>query len=83
MQTARYLISIRQGQLALQLNLVEGQQTNAKYKTAYGIISLVAKCTTYKYEPLTETSSELKVEYLLYSGEALLGEYKLELQFKA
>ena len=31
----------------------------------------------------TETSGELKVEYLLYSGEELLGEYKLELQFKA
>ena len=62
---AELLLTRRQGQLALQLNLVEGQQTNAKYKTAYGIISLVAKCTTYKYEPLTETSSELKVEYLL------------------
>ena len=67
----------------MQLNLAEGQQTNAKYKTAYGIIPLAVKCTTYRYEQLAETSGELKVEYLLYSGEELLGEYKLELQFKA
>ena len=33
---AELLLTRRQGQLALQLNLVEGQQTNAKYKTAYG-----------------------------------------------
>ena len=32
---AELLLTRRQGQLALQLNLVKGQQTNAKYKTAY------------------------------------------------
>lgn len=80
---AELLLTRRQKELALQLNLAEGQQTNAKYKTAYGVIPLAVKCTTYKYEQIAETSGELRVEYLLYSGEELLGEYKLELQFKA
>ena len=69
--------------MSLQLKLKKGELLGAKYKTAYGVILLNAKCLAYDFIRQSETSGQLEAKYELYSGEELLGKYKLELQFKA
>lgn len=77
------LLTRQQTNMSLQLKLKNGELLGAKYKTAYGVILLNAKCLAYDFIRKNETSGQLEAKYELYSGEELLGKYKLELQFKA
>ena len=76
------MLTRRQKELELQLVLRVDEKTNAKYKTVYGTIFLTASCQKYVLEKDGQASGVLKVAYELYSGDDLLGKYKLELQFK-
>lgn len=72
----------RSGQNRLQLNFRRGHRLSAQYKTHYGLMNIdtVTPLLNVKIaeRPLR---GELKIDYLLYGGDQLLGKYNIRLQF--
>lgn len=72
----------RSGQNRLQLNFRRGHRLSAQYKTPYGLMNIdtVTPLLNVKIaeRPLR---GELKIDYLLYGGDQLLGKYNIRLQF--
>ncbi|WP_057876033.1 DUF1934 domain-containing protein [Liquorilactobacillus aquaticus] len=80
------IIQLTRKQADIQMKLYFGdkQRIAALYRTAVGDIPIEtitpALSVTTRDNPL---SGVIKIDYLLYSGEKLLGDYKLRLQFTA
>ena len=74
----------RNGEAELRLHFISGKRVTARYQTPYGIMPIET------VTPLLETSFQerpfsgnVKIDYLLYAGDKLVGNYKIRLQFTA
>ncbi|MFC6275469.1 DUF1934 domain-containing protein [Levilactobacillus tangyuanensis] len=74
----------RAAEAELRLHFVSGKRVTARYNTPYGTMPIET------VTPLLETKFEerpfrgnVKIDYLLYAGEELVGNYKIRLQFTA
>ncbi|HIW71394.1 MAG TPA: DUF1934 domain-containing protein [Candidatus Levilactobacillus faecigallinarum] len=74
----------RNGDTELRLHFISGKRITARYRTPYGVMPIET------VTPLLETnfqerpfSGHVKIDYLLYAGEELVGNYKIRLQFTA
>ncbi|ETA73988.1 YwiB family protein [Ligilactobacillus equi] len=79
---AEVLLTRKQEQLRLQIQLSAGQTLAARYHTAFGKLDLQAQTQKLLIElDEVETKGVIKADYQLYSGQELLGDYKLRLHF--
>ncbi|MBU5310356.1 DUF1934 domain-containing protein [Ligilactobacillus saerimneri] len=73
-----------QHRTALQFDTTATKVTN-HYHTPYGMIELVTRTTRLDHvlDLTKQPQGHLAIDYRLYQGVSLLGEYKIRLQFKA
>lgn len=74
----------RSGQLRLRLSFSEGESKTTSYMTPYGAVEL--ECRTDRLECEYDEAGRcggLAVDYVLFTGGEILGEYKIRLQFAA
>lgn len=74
----------RNAEAELRLHFISGKRVTARYKTPYGIMPIETVTpyleTSFQERPF---SGNVKIDYLLYAGEELVGNYKIRLQFTA
>ena len=76
------LLTRKQENLRLQLPLKLGEKSPVRYHTAYGALDLMVETKELLIEvEATTNQGVIKAEYDLYSGQELLGQYKLRLHF--
>ncbi|UQS87064.1 DUF1934 domain-containing protein [Nicoliella spurrieriana] len=68
----------------LQVRFAEGRKFTDRYHTPYGLMNMEAETTKLAYQYQDKPArGNLRVEYRLFSGANLLGDYKIRLQFSA
>ncbi|AVL00546.1 DUF1934 domain-containing protein [Pediococcus inopinatus] len=74
----------RAGENKLRLRFSDGKRIQARYRTPYGILP-VDTVTPFLEIRMRDRpiSGTVKVDYQLFAGESLLGDYKIRLQFTA
>ncbi|CAJ1226271.1 DUF1934 domain-containing protein [Levilactobacillus zymae] len=74
----------RNAEAELRLHFVSGKRVTARYRTPYGIMP-IETVTPYLEADFKERpfSGNIKIDYLLYAGEQLVGNYKIRLHFTA
>lgn len=74
----------RNGEAELRLHFISGKRVTARYRTPYGIMP-IETVTPFLEADFQERpfSGNVKIDYLLYAGEELVGNYKIRLQFTA
>ncbi|VDG21422.1 hypothetical protein MUDAN_BIHEEGNE_03053 [Lactiplantibacillus mudanjiangensis] len=78
------VVLTRSAENRLQLHFSNGKRVQARYRTPMGVLP-VDTVTPLLQVRLRERpfSGEIKINYDLYAGEQLIGNYKLRLQFTA
>jgi uncharacterized beta-barrel protein YwiB (DUF1934 family) len=74
----------QQGEMKMRLYFASQKRVSTTYKTPYGVIpieTLTNKINISKKD--MPISAKVEVDYLLYSQEKIVGEYKIRLQFTA
>ena len=69
-------------QMKLRLYFDEAKHYETNYQTPFGAINLTCQTQKVLFEE-ENAKGQLAVDYQLFSGEELLGEYKIRLQFEA
>ena len=69
-------------QMKLRLYFDEAKHYETNYQTPFGAIKLTCQTQKVLFEE-ENAKGQLAVDYQLFSGEELLGEYKIRLQFEA
>ncbi|MHA8110648.1 YwiB family protein [Lactobacillaceae bacterium Melli_B4] len=68
----------------LQVRFAQGKKMTARYHTPYGAMKMDAETLMLGYQYQDDPArGQLQVDYRLYSGADLLGDYKIRLQFSA
>jgi len=74
----------RKAEAELRLHFVSGKRVTARYNTPYGIMPIETVTpyleTSFQEKPF---SGNVKIDYLLYANDDLVGNYKIRLQFTA
>lgn len=77
-------LSRKSGQMRLKLHFNENGKFETSYLTPYGAVDL--RCETdyckFDYDRKVQRGS-LTIDYRLFTGDEILGEYKIRLQFAA
>ncbi len=77
-------LSRKSGQMRLKLHFNENGRFETSYLTPYGAVELICRtdCCGFGYDEKAQEGS-LTVDYRLFTGDEILGEYKIRLQFAA
>ena len=83
-QDGEVQLNRQQGEMKMRLYFASQKRVSTTYKTPYGVIpieTLTNKINISKKD--MPISAKVEVDYLLYSQEKIVGEYKIRLQFTA
>ena len=77
-------LSRKSGQMRLKLHFNENGKFETSYLTPYGAVELRCEtdCCKFDYDRKFQRGS-LTIDYRLFTGDEILGEYKIRLQFAA
>lgn len=77
-------LSRKSGQMRLKLHFNENGKFETSYLTPYGAVELRCEtdCCKFDYDRKVQRGS-LTIDYRLFTGDEILGEYKIRLQFAA
>lgn len=77
-------LSRKSGQMRLKLHFNENGKFEISYLTPYGAVELRCEtdCCKFDYDRKVQRGS-LTIDYRLFTGDEILGEYKIRLQFAA
>ena len=77
-------LSRKSGQMRLKLHFNENGKFETSYLTPYGAVELRCEtdCCKFEYDRKVQRGA-LTIDYRLFTGDEILGEYKIRLQFAA